>query len=192
MPQNLGTDTSVPRRAFCVAWTLVSVPCFCLQPRIRRYTDLRMNRRDFLFASSAALASAAPTTTTVLYADRAVPLEKIRPDPKDLWVRAADLPRINEFEVKPQGACRADLCVPLAKNLKSGEWFNLTGFARRIRQAYVADTGVWSFGEIPVLRGAFYQSRTAPEFAVPDRKGRVVHLSDFRGKKVLVVTWASW
>jgi peroxiredoxin len=32
----------------------------------------------------------------------------------------------------------------------------------------------------------------APDFAVPDRKGRVVRLSDFRGKKVLVVTWASW
>jgi glutathione peroxidase-family protein len=27
---------------------------------------------------------------------------------------------------------------------------------------------------------------------VPDRKGRIVRLSQFRGKKVLVVTWASW
>ena len=32
----------------------------------------------------------------------------------------------------------------------------------------------------------------APDFAVPDRKGKIVHLSDFRGKKVLVITWASW
>ncbi len=51
---------------------------------------------------------------------------------------------------------------------------------------------MWSFGEIPVMRGSFYQSRIAPDFAVPDRKGKIVHLSDFRGKKVLVVTWASW
>ena len=35
-------------------------------------------------------------------------------------------------------------------------------------------------------------ARIAPDFAVPDRKGRVVHLSDFRGRKVFVVTWASW
>jgi hypothetical protein len=153
-----------------------------------------MRRRDFLLSTAGAgLAfGAPPAPTTVLYGDRAVSLDKIRPDPKDLWVRAADLPRINQFEVKPQGACRADLCIPVGKELKSGEWFNLTGFARRVRQAYIADSGTWSFGEIPVVRGDFYQSRTAPDFAVPDRRGRVVRLSDFRGKKVLVVTWASW
>jgi hypothetical protein len=154
-----------------------------------------MNRRDFLLASSsAAVVFAAPTTNsaTVLYSDQAVTLDKIRPDAKDLWVRQADLPRVNDFHVKPEGACRADLCIPIPKALTRGEWFNLTGFARRTRQAFINDAGVWSFGEIPAVRGDFYQSRTAPDFAVPDRKGRVVHLSEFRGKKALVVTWASW
>src|SRR5216110_2099257 len=110
-----------------------------------------MNRRGFLFASSSsALAWGAtpPASATILYGDRAVAIDKIRPDPKDLWVRAADLPRINEFEVKPQGACRADMCIPLSKDLRSGEWLNLTGFARKVHQSYVADAGAWSFGEI--------------------------------------------
>jgi len=155
-----------------------------------------MNRRTFLVASGAAAlttsAGAATTTATVLYGDRSVTLDKIRPDPADLWVRASDLPRINEFEVKPQGACRADVCIPISKDLKQGEWFNLSGFARKVRESVVEDSGVWSFGEVPVLRGSFVNSRTAPDFAVPDRKGRIVHLSDFRGKKALVVTWASW
>jgi hypothetical protein len=158
-----------------------------------------MNRRDFLLTSTGAVAAfAAPSTTgstTVLYNDRATKLEKIRPGAgnyNDLWVRAADLPRINEFELKPQGACRADMCIPVSKNLKAGEWFNLTGFARKLGQTVVTDSGVWSFGEIPVVRGNFYNSRIAPDFSAPDRKGRTVHLSDFRGKKVLVLTWASW
>jgi hypothetical protein len=152
-----------------------------------------LRRRDFLLSTSAAVvAAAAPAPTTVLYDDRAVALDHVRPDPKDLWVRAADLPRINQFELKPQGACRADLCIPVPKDLRSGPWFNLTGFARRTRQSVVSDSGVWSFSEIPATRGDFYQSRVAPDFAVPDRKGRLVHLSDFRGKKVLVITWASW
>ena len=52
---------------------------------------------------------------------------------------STDLPRINEFEVKPQGACRADVCIPLSKNLQSGAWFNLTGFARKVNETVVAD-----------------------------------------------------
>src|SRR5437660_8425985 len=152
-----------------------------------------MDRRTFLLASgaAAALPGSAATSTTVLYGDRSVALDKIQPDTKDLWVRKSDLPKINDFEVKPQGACRADLCIPIAKDLLKGEYFNLSGFARKIGEVAMADANVWSFGEIPVLRGSFTESRIAPDFAGPDRKGKIVHLNDFRGKKVLVVTWAS-
>jgi hypothetical protein len=154
-----------------------------------------MNRREFLVASaSAPLAFAAPpaSTATVLFGENAVALDKVRSIDQNLWVQSKDLPRINEFEVKPQGACRADVCIPLSKTLKNGDWFNLTGFAHKIGETVVADQNVYSFGEIPVLRGGFYNSRIAPDFAVPDRKGKVIHLSDFRGKKTLVITWASW
>jgi hypothetical protein len=154
-----------------------------------------MQRRKFLLAAAGAASAFAATGAagaTVLYDDRATRLDKVRPDPQDLWVRSADLPRINGFAVKPQGACRADICIPLSKDLRHGEFLNLTGFARKVRQTFVADAGVWSFGEIPVVRGGFYRTRMAPDFAVPDRRGRTVHLSDFRGKKVLVITWASW
>jgi hypothetical protein len=155
-----------------------------------------LDRRSFLLAGAAAAASsAAPApSATVLYGDRAIPLDKVGPAKEgDLWVRKVDLPTINDFHIKPQGACREDLCIPISKELQTKEYFNLTGFARKTGETVIRDeAGVYSFGEIPLLRGAFYNSRIAPDFAVPDRKGRVVHLNDFRGKKVLVVTWASW
>jgi hypothetical protein len=153
-----------------------------------------MNRRDFLATTTATLAAtAAPNpSATVLYGDKSVPVEVIRPDPTDLWIRASELKSINGFELKPQGACREDVCIPVDKKLRQGPLFNLSGFARKVHQPVVADSGVWSFGDIPLLRSAFVESRIAPDFAVPDRKGRVIHLSDFRGKKVLIVTWASW
>jgi hypothetical protein len=157
-----------------------------------------MNRRNFLLASGAsslALALPPKPTATVLFNDHSVVLDKIRPDPKntgDLWIRSADLPSVNEFHVKPEGACRADTCIPIPKDMKSGEWFNLSGFARKVHQPVVADSGVYSLGEIPVLRGDYYNSRVAPDFAVPDRTGKTVHLSDFKGKKILLITWASW
>ena len=156
-----------------------------------------MNRRQFLITSAGtAAASAAPSasSTTVLYNDGAVKLDKIRPDAKDLWVRAADLPRINEFEVKPQGACRADMCIPISKDLKQRRVVQ----PHRLRAQAAARAVRRGCGRVELRRDSgdarqlSMNSRIAPDFAVPDRKGRVVHLSDFRGKKVLVVTWASW
>jgi hypothetical protein len=162
-----------------------------------------MQRRHFLWTlGAAALMPAgakaqAAQKATVLYDGRAITLDRVSPDPKQpdaLWVRKTDLPNINGFELKPQGACRADICIPVPKTMTRGTYFNLSAFAQRVGQRVVADlpTRVWSFGEIPVVRGAFLESRMAPDFAVPDRKGRPVHLSQFLGKKVLLVTWASW
>lgn len=145
-----------------------------------------------------ARAPATPPAATVLYDDKAVTLRAIGRDPKQvkdaLWVRKRDLPGINEFELKPQGACRTDICIPIPKDMLRGEYFNLTAFAKKVGQPVVADADsrVWSFGEIQALRGSFLEGRLAPDFAVPDRMGRPVHLARFRGKKVLVVSWASW
>jgi hypothetical protein len=168
-----------------------------------------MQRRQFLrMVGTASLAPAALDSparaadpshaTTVLYNDRSVVLDGVGRDPKQaadaLWVRKRDLPRINGFELKPRGACRADLCIQVPKDMIRGDYFNLTAFAKKAGQPVVAEAGerVWSFGEMQALGGGLVRSRIAPDFAVPDRAGRPVHLSTFRGKKVLVVTWASW
>jgi hypothetical protein len=141
--------------------------------------------------------AAPPSAATVLYDDRAVVLDRTGSDAKAadaLWVRQHDLSRINGFELKPQGACRADLCIPIPQALLRGEYFNLTAFAKNAGQPVVAEPGarVWSFGEMQALGAGFLTSRIAPDFIVPDRAGRPVHLSHFRGRKVLVITWASW
>ena len=165
-----------------------------------------MKRREFLHIGAAGIIGpafapvfahgATPERATVLYDDRSVALANTEFDRASaaLWVRASDLPSINGFEIKPEGACRADICVPLPKAMTRGIYFNLSAFADRAGQAVVADLDarVWSFGEIPTFRSGLLASREAPDFAVPDRKGRLIHLSDFRGRKVLLVTWASW
>ena len=131
---------------------------------------------------------------TVLYDGRAIVLNRATVEGDALWIQKAELPSINGFELKPQGACREEICIPIPRPMMNGTRFNLSAFAQRVGQRVVADPAmrVWSFGEIPVVRGAFLESRQSPDFSVPDRKGRLVRLSQFRGKKVLVVTWASW
>jgi peroxiredoxin len=144
---------------------------------------------------------AAARADTVLYNDRSVTVAKTLADPNDLWLQPSDLAKINGCELKPQGICLGDTCVPLSQDkddllvTRDGHtWISATELARRLGQAYAVDreTGTWSFGEIPAQRASFLKSAVAPDFELADRAGRKVRLSDYRGKKVLLVTWASW
>lgn len=121
---------------------------------------------------------------------------------KDLWVTMADLKRATGFVVKPQGVCRERLCFPLPKDRKAEfvskkgrvSWFNLTAFARLIKQPVAVDekNAVSYFGPRPDVRDSYITSLDAPDFTLPDANGKMHSLSDFKGKKVLLVTWASW
>ena len=120
----------------------------------------------------------------------------------DLWITTGDLARATRFVIKPQGVCRDELCFPLPKNRKAEfvskkgatTWFNLNEFAKLIRQPVVVDqkNGVWYFGVRDAEHNGYLTSLEAPNFTLPDLNGRLHSLSDFRGKKVLLVTWASW
>ncbi|NKB33893.1 MAG: hypothetical protein GKR91_12415 [Pseudomonadales bacterium] len=141
-------------------------------------------------------------SATVLYNERVVVIDEVLPDASDLWVKPEDLTRINDFELKPQGACLDELCIPVLQDRDSDMfvtrqdqgWFNVTELANILQQSWVADygAGVWSFGGMPVERRAFFQSAEAPDFLLPDRDGNLVSLSDFAGKQLLLLTWASW
>lgn len=146
--------------------------------------------------------SAAPGQAVALVGEREVAIEATLPDPNDLWVLPAELTRINGFELKPEGLCRGELCIPVLQD-EDGEllvtrggrkWVSVTGLARRLGQAFAADhdLGVWSFGASSGAAAGTPDSILAPDFALPDADGDLVRLSDFRGRKVLILTWASW
>ncbi len=151
-----------------------------------------------MFVTAAAWAGPA----VVLYQGQTVTIDATLADPNDLWVQPADLPRVNGFTLKPEGACLDAICVPVKQNedgplyvtREEKGWFNVTELARKLGQVFVrdADSGVWSFGEIPAEQASYLQSAVAPDFELKDRSGKTVKLSDFRGKKVLIQTWASW
>jgi hypothetical protein len=113
-------------------------------------------------------------------------------------INPKDLGQINGFEIKPEGACFSDLCIPLNDQLlieqNGQQFFNLTAFADLLDQPYVVDraAGVWSFAEIPAKRANMMVDAMAPDIELTDRKGEVVRLADLKGKKALIVTWSSW
>ncbi len=120
----------------------------------------------------------------------------------DLWVTLADLKRATQFEIKPRGVCRDELCFPLPRarakefiqQQGKTKWFNLSEFARLIKQPVAADAenSIWYFGPRADEQNGFVSSLMAPDFKLPDMNGKLHALSDFRGKKVLLLTWASW
>ena len=155
-----------------------------------------------LFASVVAQA-ADQARRVVIYEGVTTQVAAALPDAtKDLWITMTDLKRATGFVVKPQGVCREQLCFPLPKDRKAEfvskkgrvSWFNLTAFARLIKQPVAFDekNTVWYFGARPDVRDSYIGTLDAPNFTLPDANGKMHSLSDFKGKKVLLVTWASW
>ncbi len=151
---------------------------------------------------SCLLIPAASFSATVVSAQGTEQIEETLADPKDLWVTKQDLPRANGFELKPEGACLDEICIPIRQNedsnlyvTRSGKgWVNVSGLASILKQAVVADhdTQTFSLGEIPVQRTSFVRDAVAPEFELTDWKGETYRLSDFKGKKIMLLSWASW
>jgi peroxiredoxin len=118
----------------------------------------------------------------------------------ELWVPAAALPAVSGFDVKPMGLCSASQCIVVPENagwlrqVRGRTYAAPAKIAQRLDQPVVADLErrIWAFGRVPSERTVRLEDAAAPDFALPDRSGRLVRLSDFRGKKVLLLTWASW
>lgn len=141
------------------------------------------------------------TRATIIYDDRVSEISAANEEAGQLWIMSADLKRATGFALKPQGVCRDELCFPMPKarerefvRKSAGKsWFNLVAFAQLVEQPIAHDEGlsVWYFGLRSDQR-LLLSSLKAPDFTLPDMNGKTHSLSDSRGKKVLLLTWASW
>lgn len=124
------------------------------------------------------------------------------PGEEDLWLTPAALQQATGFLLKPEGACLEDICIPLPeaerhllfRDLDGQTYFNLSALARLREQPTVraAARGIWAFGPSPAFQRKISSSLKAPDVTLPDWKGHVRSLAEFRGRKVLLLTWASW
>ncbi len=91
------------------------------------------------------------------------------------------------WDIKPEGACKGEVCVPLP------DGYSATHAADRLGMAVVESEtgGLLAFGP-ESLNGRALVTAKAPEVVLPDLDGREFHLSSLRGKKVVVVAWAPY
>ena len=102
------------------------------------------------------------------------------------------LARETGWEVKPQGACREEQCVPLPAGALQDGQVDLAAFADRMSRPLLHDEaeGVWSLG--PQGGGRAMTTVQAPDLVLPTLTGEPFPLAALRGKKVLIAAWASW
>jgi hypothetical protein len=107
---------------------------------------------------------------------------------ESLDITAADFQAGTGWEIKPEGACKGEVCVPLG-----GGDFDLETAANRLGMALVADEprGRWALGPEAIGDRAL-TTADAPELILNDLDGNEFRLSSLRGQKVLVVSWAPY
>jgi hypothetical protein len=139
---------------------------------------------------------------TILTSDSESVAADARRDGDALWLRNDELLATTGWEIKPEGVCRGELCVPLPEDRAGAllterdgaTWLDVAGFASFVGldTAHDAATDTWYFGPGPAEGRGQLSMLEAPDFELPDLEGRMHRLSNHRGKKVLLALWASW
>src|SRR5262245_50295799 len=117
---------------------------------------------------------------------------------EQLWLPARETESATGWIAKAEGLCRREVCVPLPAGREQefvrGARVNVAALWRHLgRPVAHSDNGhVWVLASSARDRAATLDSLEAPDFTLPDAAGRPHSLSEYRGKKVFLVTWASW
>src|ERR1700730_14336366 len=108
-----------------------------------------------------------------------------------LDITAPEFERATGWAIKPEGACKGELCVPLADAAASG--FDVVAVSTRLGMPLVRDAehGLWALGP-ETIGGRALASAEAPELVLPDLDGNQFRLSSLRGRKVVLVAWAPY
>lgn len=105
-------------------------------------------------------------------------------------VGIADFERGTGWALRPEGACRGDVCVPLGGAL--GDDVDIASVAERLGMPIarhsddLAALGPATFG------GNALAVAEAPELVLPDLDGNPFDLRSLRGQKVVLVAWSPY
>ena len=100
------------------------------------------------------------------------------------------------WELHEGTLCNDTMCVPLpaGSRLGVGGVFDLGEVAAALDRPLALDTDARAafVGASAGERAQALGSLLAPDFTLPDLAGRPHTLSSHRGKKILLIAWASW
>jgi hypothetical protein len=113
-----------------------------------------------------------------------------------VFLAPAALERATGWALKPEGLCREAVCVPVRDRtaLLGAEGVDLGAFAAALGRPLALDVAerTAALGTAAADRSAALASLEAPDFSLPDLAGRRHTLREHRGKKALLIAYASW
>jgi hypothetical protein len=102
--------------------------------------------------------------------------------------------RITGWAIKPEGACRDDVCVPLPPLTADADGrVDVTVVADRLGMPIAHDDvhGLWALGPRSGERRVLASARM-PDLVLQDFDGDAFDVASVRGRKVVLIAWASW
>lgn len=102
-----------------------------------------------------------------------------------------ELRRLTGWEAKPEGLCRGEICLPFTTG---NDGIELEALAGRLGAGLVHDAehSIWAMGPAALGQGRFLADSQFPELTLPDLEGQPFSFSSLRGRKVVMIAWASW
>lgn len=136
---------------------------------------------------------------TVMTDETTIEIANARTDGDGLWMSWGDAAVATGWTLKPEGFCKGEICVPVPPSRTAsfvgerGE-VNVANLWRHLDMPLAHDEAreTWVLGASAAERAEHLRSLAAPDFALPDLAGTSHTLAAHRGKKVLLVSWASW
>ena len=135
---------------------------------------------------------------TVLTESGACDVASAKAKGNDLWVKRDDVEMAIGWNLKPEGLCQGEVCVPMPRS-NADEYVNdgnvnISAWWKLMNRPVLHDNDgeTWMLGASAQDRAAALSSLDAPDFSLPDLDGKMHSLSDFRGKRVFLTTWSSW
>ena len=93
----------------------------------------------------------------------------------------------SDWELKPEGLCRGDTCVPVRND-------DFAAIGAALGRPVLVDDGaeVVAIGEPAADRRRALTDHTVPSFELPDLDGAMRQIAEWRGRTKLLVAFASW
>ncbi len=97
------------------------------------------------------------------------------------------------WKVRPEGACKGELCVPLPEGSVNGDRVDVLALAARLGMAVIEDqaNGRWAVGP-ETFSGKALATTEAPDLQLESFDGRPFALSSLRGTRMVLVAWAPY